>query len=849
MIRRACTSHRPARPLLLLLVLALAAVLAAPAARAYDKPTKARIAQLSDAYRTWLEDVELIISDEELGAFLDLDKDYQRDAFIKHFWRVRDPYPDTARNEYEESYEERLRIARDNYQNLQEDRSRILLLNGLPTATIEGRCSEILKPLEIWYYAGSDQVGFEFFVIFYREGSNYRLWRPFDGIERLMDTLMGDRSQQGRQGLLQRIALNCRDGEKIAAAIAYTQRAGNTDYSILLSRLEHKPEARHGEWVATFNSYTTDVPDDAPKLPATLTVGFPGRHQNRTVVQGTLAVPREAAAAADLAGHSSFDLVLTGEVLRDGELFDNFRYKFDLPAASVAGEAKLPLVFQRYLRPGTYDLVVKLEDLNGGTFFREHRDLEVPDVGSAPPPVVPTDSETAELLAEANAALSTGDVTLHIVDPQGQLHTGFVRFDTLATGPGIDHVTFALDGRPLLIKRSPPYSVELDLGSLPRPRRLTAVAYDGADEELARDQLLINAGGQRFGIDLVEPRRGKTYHSSLNAEAKVQVPEGQTVDRVEFYVNETRVATLYQEPWVQPIVLPADQSVAYVRAVAYLPDGNSTEDLVFVNSPDYLEELDVQFVELYATVTDRQGHPIEGLTRDDFAISEDGRPQQVVRFDQVRDLPIHAAILMDVSASMEGDLDATRQAALDFFQQAVHPKDRAAVITFNDHPNLAVKFTSDLPTLAGGLAGLKAERGTALYDSVIFGLYYFNGVKGQRALLILSDGKDESSRFSWDQTLEYARRAGVTVYAIALRDDAAYKRLGKLSEATGGRSYLIKDPAQLAAIYDSIQRELRSKYLLAYQSTNTSGSTDFRRIDVKVSRPGAEVKTLQGYYP
>jgi VWFA-related protein len=212
-------------------------------------------------------------------------------------------------------------------------------------------------------------------------------------------------------------------------------------------------------------------------------------------------------------------------------------------------------------------------------------------------------------------------------------------------------------------------------------------------------------------------------------------------------------------------------------------------------------------------------------------------------------LPIHAAILLDISASMEESLSDARDAALSFYEGSIAPRDRAALVTFNDRPNLQVKFTNDLTELAGGLAGLKAERGTALYDSVVFALYYFNGVKGQRALLVLSDGKDEASRFSFEETLEFSRRAGVTVFAIALRDDAAHKKLSKLTEATGGRSFLIQSAAELAPIYRQIEEELRSQYLIAYQSSNATESTDFRRVELKVDRPGLEVKTLQGYYP
>ena len=359
-------------------------------------------------------------------------------------------------------------------------------------------------------------------------------------------------------------------------------------------------------------------------------------------------------------------------------------------------------------------------------------------------------------------------------------------------------------------------------------------------------------GRHRFGVRLEEPRRGKRYINSLRAEADVIVPEDEVVERVEFYLNETLVSTLYQPPWVQPIILPPNEPTAYVRTVAYTPDGRSTEDLVFVNAPDNLEEVDVDFVELYTLVLDRDERPVEGLEQASFAVLEDGVAQDVVRFEVVRNLPIHAAVMLDVSASMEGRIQQTQEAALHFFRQAIQPKDRAAVVTFNDHPNLAAKLTNDIDVLAGGLAGVKAERGTALYDSIIFTLYYFNGLRGQRAIVLLSDGKDESSRFSFDDALEYAHRAGVSIYSIGLALDRgagdAKRKLTRLAEETGGRSFFVDDAGELTAVYDVIQRELRSRYLIAYQSSNTSTSQRFRSIEVQTPK-GLEAKTLRGYYP
>jgi VWFA-related protein len=198
---------------------------------------------------------------------------------------------------------------------------------------------------------------------------------------------------------------------------------------------------------------------------------------------------------------------------------------------------------------------------------------------------------------------------------------------------------------------------------------------------------------------------------------------------------------------------------------------------------------------------------------------------------------------------MDESLNQAQQAALKFLQEAVRPKDRAAVVLFNDRPTLTTKFTNDQTALAGGLAGIKAERGTALYDTIVFTLYYNNGIKGQRAVLVLSDGKDEGSRFTYEDALEYARRAGVTIYTIGLGGDVDKKKMERIAEETGGRFFQVNEATQLGGIYATIEKELRSKYLIAYQSTNTSGSTDFRSVELKVNKPGLEAKTMRGYYP
>jgi Ca-activated chloride channel family protein len=810
---------------------------------------KAAIDKLPQKYRDWLTEVDVLITPEEKSAFLALDKDYQRDAFIKRFWEVRDPYKGTARNEFLDRWNERVEEVKSRYGNLNDDRAQILLLNGPPAAVIPSDCTTLLWPLEVWYFQGSDRLHEEFLVVFYRKwgAGPFRVWNPAEGIDALFVE-----SGAGRGGhSIGEIANGCRGGDRIAGAISWVA-SRSMEYTSIESKIRSRPAGPGGEWISSFGSYSTDVPEGAVPLKAKLDLDFPGRHQNRTVVQGLFTVATADAGLATLGEHRSYDFLVNGELLQGGQLFDSFRYKFDFPASEADGpDATLPILFQRYLRPGDYQLIARLEDINSGKLFRVERTVTVPAVDKLAPAPPPSDMDvaTAKLLAEANAAISNGETTVKLIPPHGELQTGMLRFDTLTTGNDIASVTFALDGKPVLTKKKPPYSVELDLGPLPRTRKLAVTAFDKAGAQLAGDELQVNAAGHRFKVRLTEPRRGQKYTNSLLATADVDAPDGDSIERVEFYLNETKLATLYQPPYSQPVVLPRNEALSYVRAVAYLPDGNSTEDLVFVNAPDYLEQLDVQFVELYASVLDRAGRPIENLAKKDFSVVEDGKPQEIARFERVSDLPIHAAVAIDVSASMEPNLAKAQEAALRFLQDTIKPKDRAAVVLFNDHPNLAVKFTNDTKELAGGLAGLKAERGTALYDTLVFTLYYFNGIKGQRAVLLLSDGKDEGSRFSYEDALEYARRAGVTIYTIGLGKDVEKKKMERIAEETGGRAFFIQNAAELDAIYAAVEKELRSQYLIAYQSGNTSGANEFRTVDLKVSQPGAEAKTMRGYYP
>jgi Ca-activated chloride channel family protein len=551
----------------------------------------------------------------------------------------------------------------------------------------------------------------------------------------------------------------------------------------------------------------------------------------------------------------SRELYVSGRILRGSEMVDSFRYRFESPPKPAAAR---PLAFERRLAPGgRYRVEVQLDAPAGGSFVGE-RELAVPSPAVTAAPEPEAAPEVRRLFAEADATLAAPRPALRILPPGGKLIAGVqpfeVRVDRAAGLPDaeqIERVAFTLDGRPLLTRNHPPYVAQVDLGKTPRGHRLAVAGLNPKGEVLARDELELNAGGQRFAVHLLEPRPGRIYRRSLRAQVRVDAPEDQPLDHVELYLGEARVATLYQPPFSQPLVLPDSADVSFVRAVAYLADGTSAEDVALLNSPAPPETMDIRLVELYTNVVDRKGQPVEGIDPRELQVFEDGARQTVRQVERVEETPLRLVTLIDDSASMRPRLEPSRQAALQFLRRTLRPRDQAAVITFNRSPRVAVGLTSDLAALEGGLSSLTADEDTSLYDSLIFALYYLGGAQGQKAVLLLSDGEDHTSSFRFADALESARRAGIAVYAIGidLPKEGASGELARLAAETGGRSFFVRGTEELDAAYREIQRDLRSRYRISYQSSNTRPGDAFRAVRVEVARSGLEARTISGYYP
>ncbi len=567
----------------------------------------------------------------------------------------------------------------------------------------------------------------------------------------------------------------------------------------------------------------------APALDGRLDLAFPESRASRTRVEATLTLAPTGATDPLL-------YRLDGEVLRGELRVEGFRYELRPPASGAAPR----LTFVRSLSPGHYRLLLRLAESESGRCLTFEREVDVPGSAGAGP---------------AGGAADGGDdetepgATVRLYVPADRPLTGKVRFDADVRDAGVASVGFELDGRRVMTRSRPPWSVELDLGPKLRVRRLTVIAFAPGGAELARDEARVNGGPHRFAVRLALASAGQ---GAVEARAVVEVPEGERVDRVDFEVNDTLRATLFQPPYLLPLDTPGGSVPTWVKATAHLEGGGAAEVVRLLGAPGTSDGIEVDFVELYATVVDRSGSPVRDLKQGEVRILEDGRPQAIRRFQRVEDVPIHAAVMIDTSISMADDLRDAERAALRFFEQVLTERDRAAVFTFAEEPRLAVRFTASRERLAGGLVDMVARGHTKLYDSLIFALHYFSGLSGKRALILLSDGADSTSDASFDDALEFARRTGVTIYSIGLNVPGSPPEPGmvldRLARETGGRSFRVERANRLGPIYEQIEREFREQYLLGYQSDAEAGDR-YRLVEVEVLRPGIEVRAAAGYYP
>jgi VWFA-related protein len=269
----------------------------------------------------------------------------------------------------------------------------------------------------------------------------------------------------------------------------------------------------------------------------------------------------------------------------------------------------------------------------------------------------------------------------------------------------------------------------------------------------------------------------------------------------------------------------------------------------------------VNEVPVVFTVTDKHNHYVRDLSKNDFKVMDDGRPVVDVRsFRRETDLPLRVGLLIDSSASVRGRFKFEQEAAIEFMNQTIRPKsDQAFVLGFDSSLEVTQEFTGDSELLSKGIRSLRPGNSTRLYDALFYAcrerlMNAPETISVRKAIVLITDGEDNSSRSTREEAIDMALRANVIVYTISTNfpgytESGKYDRiLQRIADATGGRWFEPFQVTDVANAFAQIQADLRSQYALAYRPADFKHDGRYRTIEIMAEHKGLKVHSRRGYY-
>jgi VWFA-related protein len=290
--------------------------------------------------------------------------------------------------------------------------------------------------------------------------------------------------------------------------------------------------------------------------------------------------------------------------------------------------------------------------------------------------------------------------------------------------------------------------------------------------------------------------------------------------------------------------------------------------------------VDVNVVNVLASVRDKRGGLVANLSQNDFTIFEDGKPQEIKYFASETDLPLTIGLLIDVSGSQRNLLDIERSAAAQFFSQVLRKKDEAFLMSFGEESELLQDYTNSARLLTQAMNGLRISsgvggfgpgpvptaggpRGTVLYDAIYLAAEEkLRTEVGRKVIVPITDGVDEGSQKTIGAAIEAAQKADAVIYSIDYSDPRAYGGFGsfgfgggagegylrQMSEATGGHVYKVDRNHSLEEVFRELQEEMRSQYSIGFTSTNDKRDGTYRKLEVRMKNKDLKAQVRKGYY-
>lgn len=590
-------------------------------------------------------------------------------------------------------------------------------------------------------------------------------------------------------------------------------------------------------------------------IPLELREQYLGTSAGKTVVRFTLTFSRTDLRERAKLAPRVYAFFVAGEAKSaSGEVVDAFREPVDVDLGDTDLGKPLSASFLRPLPPGDVTLSLRLEAATGRALALRDVTLSVPkmtsefraeDAGEL--------TASAILLEDANRdETPAGSELLRFLPPEREVPVGLLRIECEARPP-ITRVEFHLGDKLILSRNRPPYTVVVDLGTVPRRQTLRALGFDRHGNFVDADAWALNEREAKLAVRILDLPKARGGEDS-EVKVAVQGTAGAVARRVELYLDDRKVAEWTSPPYRATLPAADVAKATLMRASAWDTDGKEHSDFRMLKGDDrFLAAVDVNLVELNVSVYDSAGRFAKGLSREDFTVLEDGVPQSLTAFEFAEALPMALGLVIDGSGSMDKSMPLVKQAATEFVTNVIGEKDKGFVVEFRERPTLLTPMTSRRGDLIRAIGETRPGGATAFYDSIVLGLYQFRPLAGKKALVVLTDGKDNHSSTDWATLKRYARTAGVPIYVIGLElsilDMGLKSRLKELAEDTGGEVFLVGKAAELPEIYRKIETEVRSQYFLSYLTESTRKDDEFRLVEVRLARPGLRAKTIRGYFP
>ena len=602
---------------------------------------------------------------------------------------------------------------------------------------------------------------------------------------------------------------------------------------------------------------TTSIETPGGQFPLYVTVEYLGMAGQKTVVRIRLRAPELSVAAAKR-GLTSFTGELQGTFLKGEDAVQSFKYPV---SGEVGQKTTFGYAFLRSIEPGSYKLKLTLAAPGGRQVGEAMTELSVPEVGTqfsadmAPGEASTMPSAEAVVLADEadSVASSAPGSKLKIMPPARETPVGLLRLEADAEPP-ITRVEFYLEDKMIVKRSKPPYSVEIDLGEIPRRQTIRAVGYDASGKIIDEDAWSINQGSARLSVKIL-PREDPAKNV-VRVKVAVQSIGGGVPKQVDLFLGEKKLKSWNTESGPFEVSLPMTEytKADYLRATAVADDGKEANDIHYTKGPNTtVENVRVDVVQLHVSALDKDNRFVKGLTESDFKVQEDGRPQSITGFELAEKLPLTIGLVVDGSGSMDRSMPFVHDASAELFRGLIRDKDKGFVIEFREQPRMIQELTADSAALQRAAREPEARGATALYDSIVLGLYQFRTLQGRKALIVVTDGADNHSHVDFDTLLRYCRSAGAPIYFIGIGisalDFGVRKAINEISRESGGEVFHINNAQKVAEVTKRIEEELRSQYIVAFRTDSQKPDGQYRAVQVAVDKAGVTARTIKGYIP